>query len=152
MCFGIRLTAFSWRYNGMCALPEVWQKHQRAPQQWQVSELCLLLRNWDQRQHQFWDSWLIWSAAGLLMVKNPAGKKKKKHISWHTGGNKGGIIMIFLCIWPCGLSSEEQWVGFKSHGAVCGGWGFGKDQADQHIKARVAGVRIATAEQAGNKA
>lgn len=60
--------------------------------------------------------------------------------------------MILVGIWPCGLSGEEQRVGFKSHGAVCGGWGFGKDQADQHIKARVAGVRIATAEQAGNKA
>lgn len=70
------ITSFFLKVRWECVLPEVWQKHQRAPQRWQVSELCLLLR--DQRQNQLWDSWLIWSAAGLLMAKNPAGKKKKK--------------------------------------------------------------------------
>lgn len=55
-----------------CVLPEVWQKHQRAPQQWQVSEPSHLSGRWDQRQHHLWDSWLIRNAAGLLLAKSPA--------------------------------------------------------------------------------
>lgn len=86
------------------------------------------------------------------MAENPAGKKQQHTFSVNTGGNKGGKIKNVLGISPCGLSGEEQRVGFKSHGAICGGWGLGKDQADQYIKARVAGVRIVAAEQASDEA
>lgn len=68
------------------------------------------------------------------------------------GRNEGCKITIFQSKWPCCLSSEEQRVGFKSHGAICGGRGFGKDQADQHIEARVAGARITALEQARDEA
>lgn len=44
---------------------------------------------------------------------------------------------VRCCISPGGLSGEEQWVGFEGHGAVCGGWSFGKDQFDQHIQTTV---------------
>lgn len=78
--------------------------------------------------------------------------QEKKHILWQMGRNKGRKINIFQGNWPCCLSSEEQRVGFKSHGAICGGRGFGKDQADQHIEARVVGARITAVEQARDEA
>lgn len=59
--------------------------------------------------------------------------------------------VMYCSISPCGLSSEEQRVGFKGHGAVCGGRGFGEDQTDQHIQPTVARQRIAAAKQPGGE-
>jgi len=50
---------------------------------------------------------------------------------------------------PCSLASEQQWVGFKGHGAICGGRSFGQDQTDQLVQATVARNRIAALKQAG---
>ncbi len=59
---------------------------------------------------------------------------------------------VYCSISPCGLSSEEQWVGFKGHGAVCRGRGFGHDQTDQYIQAAVARQSITAAEQTSGEA
>lgn len=65
---------------------------------------------------------------------------------------ENAIIDGCCCVSPCGLSREKQWVGFKSHGSVCGGWGFGEDQADEHIQATVARQGITAGEQGRSEA
>ena len=56
------------------------------------------------------------------------------------------------CVSPCDLPREKQWVGFKSHGSVCWGWGFGEDQTDKHIQATVARQEITRGKQACSEA
>lgn len=90
--------------------------------------------------------------ASLLL--NTLLEEKNMFTSWRRGFNieNRKYLMCTVVSSPCGLSGEEQRVGFKGHGAVCGGWGFGKDQTDQCIQATVARQGIATAEQPSGEA
>lgn len=53
---------------------------------------------------------------------------------------------------PGNLTGEQKWVGFKGHGAVGGGWGFGEDQLDQRVESAVPRRGVSTSQQPGGEA
>lgn len=53
--------------------------------------------------------------------------------------------------WPCVHSGEQQRVGFKGHGAICGGRGFREDELDQHLQTRVTRRGVFTQHQPSRK-
>lgn len=127
------------------------QQHQGGPGLRQVGNgllLCLA----DQRQDQLGYGGLICSHGSLrgLLVAKRETKRGSSHLNsvlWEVQTKEE------ICsVWPRGLASKEQRVGLKGHGAVRRGLCFGKNEADQHVKANVVGCEVAAAEEAGDEA